>query len=151
MGGLPREEGLSLIGLLLTVAIIGVVLVLSLQTYKPVLQSFETGGGSAASFKLDISRAQMQKLYQMELLYYTLHRSYATWDQLVADGQIAQGYTNRAQGRGTPFIPYFDIDIQVSPNGFVITATPSFAAGAPPGTPVLKIDQEGNLVEVPSK
>lgn len=100
---------------------------------------------------MNISRAQLMQLHRMEMLYFNLHRSYATWDQLVKDGLIARGYTNLAQGKGSPFIPYYDIDIQVKPDGFIITATPNFPSGAAPGSPILRIDEDGVIEEVPSK
>jgi Tfp pilus assembly protein PilE len=151
MRGSRNQGGFSLIGLLLTVAIVGILLVISLQNYQPTLQSFQTGTPGQSSFKLDISRAQMQQLHRAEVMYYNIHRSYATWAQLVSDGEIARGYSDKAQGPGTPFIPYYDIDIQVTENSFVITASPSVPAGAPPGTTALRIDQDGTLEEVPSQ
>jgi Tfp pilus assembly protein PilE len=146
-----RESGFTLISLLITVAIVGILLVLSMQNYQPVLQNFQTGTPGQESFKHDVSRAQIRDLHRAELMYYAVHGTYATWDQLLSDGEIARGYINTAIGRGTPFIPYFDINIQVTDNGFVITATPSLAAGAPAGTTTLRIDQEGTLEEVPTQ
>ena len=137
--------------LLVTVAIVGILFVTAMQNYLPTLKSFESGSGDRPSFRLDISRAQMQELHRTEVLYYSLHRTYATWDQLMSDGMIAPGYSNRAQGGGTPFIPVYDINIEITPNGFTITATPSLSAGASPGMPILRIDQEGALEEVPTK
>ena len=145
-----QQAGFTLIGILLAVAIVGILLVMSMQNYKPVLTNFQTGTPGRESFKLDISKSQLSKLQEMEVLYYSVHNSYATWDQLVKDGDIAQGYSAKATDR-TPFIPYYDIDIQTSQTGFVITATPSYAAGAPVGTSTLKIDENGNVEEVPTK
>ncbi len=146
-----RQRGFSLIGLLLAVSIMGIMLVMALDTYQPTLQSFEGGLGNRPSFRLNISRMQIRRLHQSEVIYFSLHRSYATWDQLVADGEIQRGYTNRAMGPGTPYMPYFDIDIQVTGTGFVITATPNVVAGALEGTPILRMDQSGNLEEVPAQ
>jgi prepilin-type N-terminal cleavage/methylation domain-containing protein len=147
-----RQNGFSLIGLLVTVAIVGVLLAMSLQNYQPVLQNFQTGTPGQASFKLDISREQLRQLQRAELMYFNVHNSYATWEQLVSDGEIARGYNKNAiQHPGTPFIPYYDINIEITETGFVITATPSIPAGAPPGTATLKIDQDGNLEEVPTR
>jgi prepilin-type N-terminal cleavage/methylation domain-containing protein len=151
MKRLRPQHGFSLIGMLLAVAIIGVLLVMALNTYQPVLNSFEQGTGDRPSFRMNISRTELQNLHRAEVMYEQLHHSYATWDQLVSDGMIPRGYTNRATGRGTPFMPYYDIDIQVFNTGFVITATPSMAAGAPEGTPILRIDQEGVIEEVPAE
>ncbi len=142
------ERGFSLIGLLLSVVIVGILLVMALQTYQPVLTSFQTGTGSPGSVGMNLTRVRMHNLHQAEMIYYSLHRSYGTWDELVRDGQIARGYSPHALGAGTPFVPCHDIDIQVSHNGFVITATPNTAAGAPEGSPILRIDQEGLLEEV---
>ena len=142
------QRGFSFIGLLLTLAIIGVLFALSFNSYKPALQSFDQGMGSQPSFRLNISRNQMKQLHTAEIMYFQIHRSYATWEQLIADGQIPRGYSNRAQGSGTPYIPYHDINVQISNTGFVITATPNTAAGASEGSPILRIDQSGNLEEV---
>jgi len=151
MGGLRRQQGYSLIGLLLTVAIVGILIVLSLKTDLSTLRGFQTGYGSGSSFKLNIASAQLRSLGQAEVMYYNVHRSYGTWEQLVSDGEIQRGYIKTAQGRGTPFIPYYDIDIKVTASGFVITASPNLAAGAVAGSSTLRIDETGSLEEVPTK
>lgn len=151
MGCPLPERGFSLIGILVSVVIVGILMTLALQTYQPVLTSFETGMGDRPSFRLDISRAQMKRLHQAEMVYFQVHRKYATWDELIRDGQIQRGYSNRAQGPGTPFMPCYDIDIRLTGRGFVITATPDLSAGAAEGTPVLRIDQSGALEEVPTQ
>lgn len=151
MGGRRRQDGFTLIMLLVTVAIVGILFVAAMHSYQPALKSFESGSGDRPSFRLDISKASMQKLHQAEVMYYDIHRSYATWGQLMSDGMIARGYSDKAQGGGTPFIPVYDINIEITSNGFTITATPNMSAGASPGMPILRIDQEGALEEVPTK
>lgn len=146
-----RQRGFSMIGLLLTVAIIGIISVTALQEYKSVLPSMRPGGGNATGFGTETAKLHMKQLHQMETLYFSIHRSYATWDQLVSDGEIQRGYSNKGAGKGTPFIPNYDIDIQVNETGFVITATPNLSAGAVVDAPSFKIDQDGYLEEVPPK
>lgn len=151
MGGPRNHRGFSLIGLLLSVAIVGILLVMALQTYQPALQSFETGKTAGESFGLTSARLQMRQLYAAEVMYFNIHRTYGSWQQLQQDGMIQRGYSNRAQGGGTPFIPHYDIDIQADATGFVITATPNPAAGAVEGAPILRIDQGGELEEIAPK
>ncbi|HDS31077.1 MAG TPA: hypothetical protein ENN67_08550 [Firmicutes bacterium] len=151
MNGKNFNRGFSLVGVLLAVAIVGVLLVLALDYYQPTLSGFQEGRGDRPSFRANISKTQMQNLHRAELMYFAIHRTYATWDELISDGQIPRGYTNRAMGRGTPYMPYYDIDIHVTETGFIITATPNMGAGAPEGTPILRIDQSGQLEEVPTR
>jgi len=144
-----QGRGFSLIGLVIAMAIVGILLVYALQNYQPVLTSFEKGTGDRPSFRADISKDQVRKLQQAEMMYFDIHRTFATWDQLMKDGEIARGYSNRAKGPGTPFIPFYDINIEITENGFIITAAPNFAAGAVEHSPTWKIDQDGNFQEVP--
>jgi hypothetical protein len=90
----------------------------------------------------------MRQLHQAELTYFSLHHSYGTWAELVRDGQVPGGYTNRVGATGQPFVPGHDVEIEVTSSGFIITATPSPQAELPDGSPVLKIDQSGRLEEV---
>jgi Tfp pilus assembly protein PilE len=142
------QRGFSLIGLLLSAVIVSILLVMALQTYQPVLTGMQSGTGPVNSVGMNMSRVRMRGLAQAEAMYYAVHREYGTWDQLVADGQIQQGYSPHATGSGTPFVPCHDIEIQVTRNGFVITATPNTEAGAPEGSPVLRLDQTGRIEEV---
>ena len=143
------ERGFSLIGLLMTVVIVCILLTMSLQTYSPIMQGANSGTGTSP-LSMDLSKTRIREVFTAEQLYYSLHRSYATWPELVRDGQIPGGYTNKAQGAGTPFVPGHDVEIEVTQHGFVVTATPNAAAGALPGSPILKIDQDGKLEEVPT-
>jgi Tfp pilus assembly protein FimT len=142
------ERGFSLIGLLMACVIVVILMTMALQTYGPVLQSVNTGTGPTNSLGMNLTRTRLRGIHQAEMMYNSIHRSYATWDQLVRDGQIASGYSNRSMGRGTPYIPCYDVNIEVSRTGFVVTATPNVIAGAPEGSPVLKIDQTGQIEEV---
>jgi len=142
------QRGFSLIGLLISVVIVSILLVMALQTYQPVLTGMQSGTGPAGSVGMNMSRVRLRSLQQAEGMYYSIHREYATWDELVADGQIPRGYSPNATGSGTPFVPCHDIEIQVTQNGFVITATPNVEAGAPEGSPILRLDQTGQIEEV---
>ncbi len=142
-----RERGFSLIGLLISATIVCILTVMALQTYGPVLQSANTGGGTNA-LGMNISRMRMRELHQAEMTYHSIHRSYATWAELVRDGQIPMGYASRAVGAGKAFIPGHDIEIEVKDRGFIITATPNPEAGTSENSPILRIDQSGRLEEV---
>ena len=142
------ERGFSLIGILISATIVCILMVISLQTYGPALQSANTGTGTNA-LGMNLSKTRVRQLHTAEQMYHSLHRSYATWEQLVQDGQVARGYSRNAQGPGTPFVPGHDVEIEVTGNGFVITATPNPDAGAAEGSPILRIDKSGRLEEVP--
>jgi Tfp pilus assembly protein PilE len=151
MGSIYPQRGFTFLGILIAVAIVGILMVMSLQNYQPVMQSMRPGGGSRPGLGLTTAKAHLTQLHQAEIMYYNVHRSYATWAQLVQDSEIPHGYSDKAKGKGTPFIPNYNIDIQITEAGFNITASPDIAAGAEPGSPTLRIDQEGNVEEVSSK
>jgi len=142
------ERGFSLIGLLISAVIVSILLMMALQTYQPILTEFSTGTGPTGSVGMNLSKVRLRNLHQAEAMYFAIHQSYATWDQLVRDGQIPRGYTPNALGPGTPFVPCHDIAIRIMRNGFVITATPNTEAGAPEGSSILRVDQTGTITEV---
>jgi len=143
-----RERGFSLIGILISAVIVCILFTMSMQTYGPILQSGSSGTGTNA-LGMNMTKTRVRQLYTAEQMYHTIHRSYATWAELVRDGQISRGYTSNTQGGGTPFVPGHDVEIELTTNGFVITATPNPDAGAAEGAPVYRIDQSGRLEEVP--
>jgi Tfp pilus assembly protein PilE len=151
MGKIHPQRGFSFLGILIAVAIVGILMVMSIQNYQPVMSSMRPGGGSRPGLGLTTAKAHLTQLHQAEFMYYNVHKSYATWAELVQDGEIQHGYSDKAKGKGTPFIPNYNIDIQITEEGFTITASPDLAAGAEPGSPTLKIDQEGIVEEVASK
>ena len=146
------ERGFSLIGILISAVIVMILVMMSLQTYGPVLQGAGGGGGGGGATNalgMNMAKTRVRQLFTAEQTYHTLHRSYATWEQLVSDGQIPRGYVREVQGRGTPFVPGHDVEIELTDSGFVITATPDPDAARK--TPILKIDQSGQLEEVPQE
>ncbi len=142
-----RERGFSLIGLLLSVTIVSILLVVALQSYGPVMQGANTGTGKNA-LGMEMTKVRLRGVYQAEAIYYSLHKKYGTWAELVRDGQIPRGYSDRAMGAGTPFVPGHDIEIKLTPTGFVVIASPNPSAGALEGSPILRIDETGRLEEV---
>jgi len=142
------ERGFSLIGLLIACVIVVIMMTMALKTYGPVLQSVNTGTGGTNSIGMNMTRTRLHNLHQAEVMYHSVHRSYGTWEQLVSDGQISSGYSNRSMGRGTPFVPCHEVRIDVTRTGFTITATPNTIAGAPEGSPTLVIDETGQIEEV---
>jgi len=142
-----KEKGFSLIGLLVACVIVVILMMMALRTYGPTLQAVNSGDNTNA-LGMNISRMRMSQLHQAEMTYYSIHRSYATWAELVRDGQIPRGYTDRAGAGSPPWVPGHDVEIEVTSSGFTITATPNPQAGMPDDAVILRIDQSGRLEEV---
>ena len=147
MGDKQGQRGFTLIGMLLSVVIVGVLMVMALQSYKDIPQMLTTGSGGSTGFSL--AKIRMNELYTAETIYFSLHKSYGTFEQLLSDGQIVRGYSTRTAGAGMPFVPGHNLTIEVTESGFIATATPDPAAGASAGQPKLRITQEGVLEEIP--
>ncbi len=142
-----KEKGFSLIGLLIACVIVVILMTMALQTYGPTLQAVNKGDNTNA-LGMNISRMRLRQLHQAEMTYHSIHRSYATWAELVRDGQIPRGYTDTARAGGRPWVPGHDVEIEVTSSGFTITATPNLQAGLPEDAPILVINQSGRLEEV---
>ncbi|HEX9743999.1 MAG TPA: prepilin-type N-terminal cleavage/methylation domain-containing protein [bacterium] len=145
MSTAQRQRGFTLIGLLISVVIVGILMVMALQSYSGIPQQMTSGNGGSMGFSL--ARSRMQQIATSETTYYSIHRRYGTWEELIADGQISQGYTTRA-GR-SPFVPGHDLSLELTSTGFTAIATPNVHFGAAEGSPILKITESGHLEEIP--
>lgn len=144
---LNHQTGFTLIGMLISVAIVGVLMVMMLNSSGSFFGT-SSGNQNTNALGMDMTKTMIRQLHQAELRYHGIHGTYATFAELIQTGTIARSYTNRALGAGTPIVRNYDVEIEVSRNGFVITATPNHQAGAGPNSPVLKIDLSGRVEEV---
>jgi type II secretory pathway pseudopilin PulG len=142
-----RQRGFSLIGLLMSVAIVCILTVMFFNMSGSLTYS-GSGNGNVNALGLDLTKQGLRQLQMAEISYYSTHNSYATYGELVQSGMIPRNFTNRALGAGTPIALHYDVDIEVFDNGFKITATPNHEAGAGPDSPILTIDLSGFVEEV---
>jgi len=119
-----RQEGFTLIELMITVAVVAILAAVALPSYR---QHIIHGNRSAAE-------AQMMDIANREQQYLLANRVYADKTTLIANGyaldsQVSQNYTwNAVPGTGTE-------------PSFVITFTP---AGAQASDVTLTLDNQGN-------
>jgi hypothetical protein len=144
---LTRQNGFSLIGLLLSVTIVCILTVMFFNM-SGSLNLNSTSNGNNNGLGMDMTKAGMRQLHMAEISYYSNHNRYATFADLVQSGLISREFTNRAMGAGTPIVLHYDVDIQILSNGFKITATPNHEAGAGPNSPILTVDLSGRVEEV---
>ena len=147
MGYSTRQRGFTLIGLLLSVAIVCILTVMFFNLSGSIVYTGSSNGNNNA-MGMDMTKAGMRQLHLAEISYHSTHHSYATFADLVQAGLIPQNFTNRAIGGGTPIVLHYDVEIEVFSNNFKITATPNHEAGAGPNSPVLTVDLSGHVEEV---
>lgn len=144
---LIEQKGFSLIGLLMSVAIVCILTVMFFNMSGSINYT-GSGNGNTNALGMDMTKAGMRQLHLAEISYHSTRGSYATFPELVQSGLIPRNFTNRAMGAGTPIVTNYDVEIEVFDNGFKITATPNPEAGAGPNSPILTIDLSGSVQEV---
>jgi Tfp pilus assembly protein PilE len=144
---LTRQTGFSLIGLLMSVAIVCILTVM-LFNMSGSLNYAGSSNGNNNGLGMDMTKAGMRQLHMAEISYFSARHTYATFADLVQANLISRNFTNRAMGAGTPIVLHYDVEIEVLNDGFKITATPNHEAGAGPNSPILTVDLSGRVEEV---
>ncbi|HYE76784.1 MAG TPA: hypothetical protein VEI97_02250, partial [bacterium] len=140
---------------LITVAIIGILAAYALKDYKSALRAVQPGGGSSSVTSPGAGNAmvinQLRQIHTIQLAYHQRYGKYATFEELVADGSIPQGYAAREDDpQGVAFIRWYDLEFNADANSYVILAFPNSAAAAEfpnQSLPAYRIDQSGEVKE----
>lgn len=141
------HRGFTLIGILISLVIVCLLFLYSFNSFKGTYTGYSST--RISNMEYGLAKMRMQQIKTAEQIYFSLHRRYGTFEQLVSDGQIASGYTTRTAGHGTPYVPLHNFVIELTGDGFIVTATPDTFAGAPEDAPILRITNDSDLEEIP--
>lgn len=147
---LISQCGYGLIGLLISLVIIGILASFAITQYRG-MGFYDTKGKTPESFarKLDMNLTyhSLKLLHDMELSYHVRFNRYGTFQDLLNENLIAGGYTAKLQEHGVPYLEFWDIEIQADEDSYLLLATPNKAAADMENVPILGMNDTGKIWE----
>ncbi|MCG3152503.1 MAG: hypothetical protein GEEBNDBF_01803 [bacterium] len=150
-----RQRGFSMISILISVAIIGILVVFQLQSMQSATKGLNPGQGSASvtnpSFGNATTIHSLKQIHMMQLAYHQRFGRYATFEELVADGSIPAGYSAREDDpSGVAFVRYYDLELHAGPEHYILLAFPNSQASIEfpdVNMPAYRITEKGEVTE----
>jgi Tfp pilus assembly protein PilE len=147
---LPGDTGFTFVSLLVALVIVGILASVALTYYRSMgVFGTDRTNPSTVTRRLDLNLTKntLRQIHDMELSYYQRYNRYATFEDLQRDGLIPGGYTAKLEARGKPFLNYWDIQMKIGEDSYLLIASPNTLANSFEDVPILAMDETGEIRE----
>jgi Tfp pilus assembly protein PilE len=144
------EYGFSMISLLISLAIVGVLMVVAITSYNKsgfFNQDMSDEHSVAQRINKTLTYESLEKFHFIELNYKNRYGHFATFEELLSDESIPAGYTAKLEAKGVPYIEYWDIHIDAKQDTYLLLAVPNANASGLTNVPILGMNETGKIWE----